>query len=290
MLWKKISDIVTKRPLDRAMLDALEEGLITSDLGPVVAAELIAELENARFGKDITADEVRDILAVQIAAILQKTPRMSIEALAGGDTPRVVLVLGVNGSGKTTTIGKLARHFTAAGKKVMLAAGDTFRAAAVEQLGEWARRTGAAFVARETGADSAAVAFDAVTRANGDKTDIVFIDTAGRVHNRHDLMQELEKIVRVIKKADLTAPHHVVLTLDATIGQNALVQLEVFHATVPVTGLVVTKLDGSARAGVVVALARRFNIPILAIGTGEGGDDLQPFDPKEFAQRLVFGK
>jgi fused signal recognition particle receptor len=290
MLWKKITAIVTNRKLDQDTLDALEEGLITSDLGPVVAAQLVEELAKGRFGKDIAEEELKSILAAQIEKILQKSGGVGIDTLAVGDAPRVVVMVGVNGSGKTTSIAKLARHFTARGKKLVLGAGDTFRAAAVEQLGEWAKRTGADFMSRETGADSAAVAFDTVDRAKRDHADMAIIDTAGRVHNRQDLMQELEKIIRVIKKADPTAPHAVILTLDATIGQNAIAQVEAFHAAVPLTGLVVTKLDGSARAGVVVALAARFGIPILAIGTGEGENDLQPFDPIEFSRSLVFEK
>jgi fused signal recognition particle receptor len=279
-----LADFVTKKPLDQAGLDRLEEILIEADLGPTLAAKLVEEFASTRFGKEVSADEIKTALAAQIEKILQPVAKpLSIE----GHKPFVMLMVGVNGSGKTTTIGKLAQHYTQDGKKVVLAAGDTFRAAAVEQLKLWGTRTGATVIAKGQDADSAAVAFEAVQQAQSDNADILMIDTAGRLHTKANLMEELSKIDRVIKKQIPDAPHAVILTLDATIGQNALTQIEQFHAAIPLTGLVVTKLDGSARGGVVVALAEKFKLPIIAIGVGESAEDMQPFDSKEFSNSLM---
>jgi fused signal recognition particle receptor len=278
-------DFVTKRPLDQAMLDDLEEALIQADLGPGVAAQLVSEFARTRFGKDVSIDDVKEALAEQITEILNSVAKpLEIPATAH---PFVMLMVGVNGSGKTTTIGKLATHYAVHGKKVIVAAGDTFRAAAVEQLTIWSHRSGAQIVEKGLNADPAAVAFAALEQAEKEKTDIVMIDTAGRLQNQNNLMEELAKIRRVIQKKIPDAPHATILTLDATIGQNALKQVEIFNSIVPLSGLVITKLDGSARAGIIVALARQFSIPIIAIGVGEKAEDLQPFDAAEFAKALV---
>jgi fused signal recognition particle receptor len=288
----KLSDgigaIFTKRKLDDATLAELEELLIASDLGPATAARLVADFAKNRFGKDVAEAEVKTALAEQIAAILQPCAvPLKIDA---AKKPFVVLVVGVNGAGKTTTIGKLAKHFRAQGLSVMLAAGDTFRAAAISQLKIWGERVGAQVIAGEPNGDAASLAFQALEKVRGEKTDLLLIDTAGRLHNKDDLMQELAKIARVLKKIDDTAPHAVVLVLDATTGQNAHAQVEVFRNLTQVTGLIVTKLDGSAKGGVLVALADRFKLPIHAIGIGEGADDLQPFEAAEFAASLVGSK
>lgn len=283
-LTQGLVDAVTKKPLDQDGLDRLEEILITADLGPSLAARLVADFAGTRFGKDVTAEEIKSALAAQITKILHPVAKpLSTE----GAKPFVVLMVGVNGSGKTTTIGKLAQQFHDQGKKVLLAAGDTFRAAAVEQLQLWGARTGSTVVAKGLNTDSAAVAFEAVTKAQEEGADIVLIDTAGRLHTKSNLMEELSKIARVIKKQIPEAPHAVILTLDATIGQNAIQQIEHFHAAIPLTGLVVTKLDGSARGGIVVALAEKFGLPIIAIGIGEGAQDMQPFAPEDFARALL---
>ena len=276
---------VTKRPLDQAALDELEEGLILADLGPQLSARLVADFGKTRFGREVSEEEVRQALAAQIEGILQ--PVAVDIAIDETVRPFVLLMVGVNGSGKTTTIGKLAQQFTAQGKKLVLAAGDTFRAAAVEQLQIWGGRTGAAVIAKELNADSAAVAFEAVQQAQSDHADMVMIDTAGRLHNKANLMEELAKIRRVLQKADPAAPHMTLLTLDATIGQNAIAQVEEFNRIVPLSGLIVTKLDGSAKAGIVVALADKFRLPIFAAGVGEGADDLQPFSAADFARALM---
>ena len=284
-LGEGIGAIFTKRRLDEAALGELEELLIGADLGTATAAKVAAEFGRTRFGKEVSASEVREALATEIAAILDPVARPL--ALDPAHKPHVVLVVGVNGSGKTTTIGKLAKLFRDDGKKVLLAAGDTFRAAGVEQLKIWGERVGAPVVARETGADAAGLAFDALERARKEGADLLIVDTAGRLHNRADLMAELEKIIRVLKKIDPSAPHSCLLVLDATVGQNAHAQVETFRAITNVTGLVVTKLDGTAKGGVLVALAERFNLPVHAIGIGEQADDLRPFAARDFARSLL---
>ena len=280
-----ITDVFTKRKLDQAALDELEDILIRGDLGVATAARLTTALAKGRFDKEVTDGEVREALADEIAALLAPAARPL--AVDGGAKPFVILVCGVNGSGKTTTIGKLAAQFKAQGKSVLLAAGDTFRAAAIEQLQVWGERTGCPVVARAQGADPAGLAFDAVRDARDQGHDIVIIDTAGRLQNKKDLMAELEKVVRVIKKQDETAPHACLLVMDATIGQNAHAQVEAFKEAVAVTGLVMTKLDGSAKGGVVVALAEKFGLPVHAVGVGEGIDDLKPFEARAFARSLM---
>lgn len=282
-----IGDILTKRRLDRDMLDSLEELLITADLGPKTAAKIVAEFGEGRFGKDVSEDEVRKTLAESIARILDPVAK-PLEFAGAGQHPFTVLVCGVNGVGKTTTIGKIAHDLHKRdGKKVMLAAGDTFRAAAVEQLEIWAQRSGASFVKKDTGADSAALAYESYEKAKNENADVLLIDTAGRLHNKSNLMAELQKIVRVLKKHDESLPHAVLLVLDATTGQNAHEQVKTFREMVNVTGLVVTKLDGSARGGVVVGLADSFGLPIHLIGVGEQIGDLRPFNADDFARSLT---
>jgi fused signal recognition particle receptor len=272
------------RVLDDAMLEGLEELLIRSDMGVETALKVTANIAEGRFGRRVGATEIRELLAGEIAAILEPVARpMPIYA----KRPQVVLVVGVNGSGKTTTIGKLASQFRAAGKTVVIAAGDTFRAAAVEQLQIWGQRAGVPVMTAPQGSDPASLAFDAMARAEADGADLLLVDTAGRLQNREDLMAELGKIVRVIRKRDPEAPHNTLLVLDASTGQNALSQVEIFRKIADVTGLVMTKLDGTAKGGVLVALADRFGLPIHAIGVGEGIDDLAPFDPEEFAKALT---
>jgi fused signal recognition particle receptor len=284
-LRENISAILTKRRLDAEALEQLEEALITADLGVEAAAELAADLGRARFGKEVTEAEVRGALAHSIAAILEPVARPL--QLDPANRPHVILVCGVNGTGKTTTIGKLAEQFRAGGENVVLAAGDTFRAAAIEQLEIWGQRAGCPVVKRPPGADAAGLAFEALKRAQAEGADVLLIDTAGRLHNKAALMDELAKVVRVLKKLDPAAPHDVLLVLDATTGQNARSQVETFSAMVPITGLVVTKLDGTARGGVVVALARQFGIPVVALGVGEGLHDLRPFEAHAFAEALL---
>jgi len=280
-----ISGVFTKHKLDDEMLAKLEETLIEADLGPQTAAKLVEDFSRERFGKDITDAEVREALAKQIADILWPCAvPLQIDA---SKKPFVVLVVGVNGTGKTTTIGKLAKHYKELGLNVMMAAGDTFRAAAISQLQVWGERAGVAVISTTPGGDSAALAFEALQKAQSAKTDLLLIDTAGRLHNKTDLMQELAKLSRVLKKLDDTAPHATLLVLDATTGQNAHAQVETFRELTNITGLIVTKLDGSAKGGVLVALADRFGLPIHAIGVGEGVEDLQAFDAKEFARVLV---
>lgn len=280
-----VAAIFTKRKLDHEALEELEELLIAADLGPVTAAKATAELARTRFGKEVTAEEVRGALAAEIAKALEPSARpLTIDSAR---KPHVVLVVGVNGAGKTTTIGKLAKQLREQGKNVHLAAGDTFRAAAVAQLKIWGERTGCPVTARDTGADAAGLAYDALQQAKAAGADVLLIDTAGRLQNKEGLMEELKKIVRVIKKLDETAPHDTIITLDATVGQNAHSQVEVFRDMVNVSGIVLTKLDGSARGGVVVALAEKFKLPVHAVGVGEGADDLRPFDPQEFARSLM---
>jgi len=284
-LTSGITGLFTKRKLDRDTLDGLEELLITSDLGVETAAKITQALANKRQDKDATADEVKGFLAEEITAILNPVARPLV--LDPTIRPYVVLVCGVNGSGKTTTIAKLANKWCGEGKTVLLAAGDTFRAAAVEQLQIWGARAGCPVIAGETGDDAAGLIFDAMRRAYDERVDILIIDTAGRLQNKQELMAELEKIVRVMRKVDETAPHTSLLVMDATVGQNAHSQVEIFKDAVDVTGLVVTKLDGSARGGVVVALAEKFGLPVHAIGVGEGMDDLQPFEARAFARSLM---
>lgn len=280
-----IGDLFTKRKLDDAALEELEELLITADLGAATAARLTANLAKTRFGKDITGDEVRAAFAEDIAASL--VPVAQPLVIDSTKKPFVILVVGVNGAGKTTTIGKLTKQFRDDGKSVTLAAGDTFRAAAVEQLQVWGQRTGAPVIARDTGADAASLAFDALNESGARSDDVLMIDTAGRLQNKDTLMAELAKIVRVIKKKDESAPHAVLLVLDATVGQNAHSQVEVFRDIAGVTGLVLTKVDGTAKGGVVVALAERFGLPVHYLGVGEGVDDLRPFTAEDFAKGLL---
>jgi fused signal recognition particle receptor len=278
-----ITGIFTKRKLDQEMLDELEELLIKADLGVGTAGGIVAEFGRTRFGKEVTPEEVRGALAAEIAKILEPVAR----PLSPAAKPAVVLVVGVNGSGKTTTIGKLAKLWREEGKRVLIAAGDTFRAAAVEQLQIWGERVGAPVVAKGAGADPAGLAYEALERARADGFDILLIDTAGRLHTKSNLMEELKKVIRVLRKLDERAPHHCLLVLDATTGQNALAQVETFKSMVEVTGLVVTKLDGTAKGGVLVALADRFSLPVHAIGVGESADDLRPFSAEAFARSLM---
>jgi len=284
-LTGSIAAALARRKLDRATLDALEDALISADIGVATAAKLTARLAEDKFDKEVSDTEVREALAGDIAGIL--APVAVPFAPDTTHRPHVVLVVGVNGSGKTTTIGKLAKFHREQGLSVMLAAGDTFRAAAVDQLKVWGERTGCTVIAKETGADAAGLAFEALEKARGDGVDLLLIDTAGRLQNRDDLMGELGKIIRVLRKQDETAPHSCLLVLDATIGQNAHSQVETFKQMAQVTGLVVTKLDGTARGGVLVALAEKFSLPVHAIGVGEGADDLRPFEATAFARNLM---
>jgi len=279
-----ISDLVSKRKLDGAMLEELEEMLIRADLGVDVAAKIAAAIGEGRYDKTVTPDEVKNILAAEVEKVLAPVAKpLDIS----GAKPFVILVAGVNGSGKTTTIGKLAARFRAEGRKVMLAAGDTFRAAAIDQLKIWGERTGAPVIARAPGSDAASLVFEALTAAKEQGADILLVDTAGRLQNKAALMDELEKIVRVTKKVDASAPHAVLLVLDATVGQNALSQVEIFQKIAGVTGLAMTKLDGTARGGILVAIAARFGLPVHFIGIGEGVDDLAPFAARDFARAIA---
>jgi fused signal recognition particle receptor len=280
-----IASVFTKRKLDAATLEEFEDVLIQADLGVSTASAITAALAKGRFDKEIEGEEVKAILAEEVAKVLLPVARpLEIDPAR---KPHVILVVGVNGTGKTTTIGKLAAKLTAEGRSVMLAAGDTFRAAAVEQLKIWGQRTGCTVMARPTGADAAGLAFDAIKEAQANGTDVLLIDTAGRLQNRTELMAELEKIIRVVKKQDPTAPHTVLLTLDATTGQNALQQVEIFGRVAGVTGLVMTKLDGTARGGILVAIAAKYGLPIHFIGVGEGVDDLEPFEANDFARAIA---
>lgn len=281
-----ISDIFTKKKLDADSLEQLEDLLITSDLGPKTAAEIVKGLAAHKFDKDIDGESVKDALAAQITQMLEPVAQpLNIPA---DQKPFVILVCGVNGAGKTTTIGKLAYQLhIKQHRKVVLAAGDTFRAAAIEQLDEWAKRAHAPIIKKDIGADAAAVAFEAYEQAKAEKADVLLIDTAGRLQNKANLMAELEKIVRVLKKQDEALPHAVLLVLDATTGQNAHSQVKVFKEAVDVTGLIVTKLDGSAKGGVVIGLAQEFGLPIHMIGVGEGENHLSPFEAKDFARALL---
>ena len=273
-----------RRTLDDEMLEQLEELLITADMGVDTALRVTANMAEGRLGTKLSVDEIKGLLASEVARIMEPVAR---PLPLYPSKPQVVLVVGVNGSGKTTTIGKLASQFRAAGKKVVIAAGDTFRAAAVEQLQVWGDRAGVPVLTAPEGSDPASLAFDAMERAAKDGADLLMIDTAGRLQNRQDLMEELSKIVRVIRKKDPSAPHNTLLVLDATTGQNALSQVETFQKLADVSGLVMTKLDGTAKGGVLVALADKFGLPIHAIGVGEQIDDLAPFDPEDFARALV---
>ena len=280
-----VAGIFTKKRLDSETLEELEELLITADLGVAAAERVTDALAQDKFDKEVTDEEVRAALADEVADTLR--PLEKPLAANAENRPHVILMIGVNGAGKTTTIGKLARKFQDAGKSVILAAGDTFRAAAIEQLTAWGERTGAPVIAREVGADAAGLAFDAVKQARETGADVLMIDTAGRLQNKSALMDELAKIVRVLKKLDETAPHDVVLVLDATVGQNAISQAEAFSSIAGVTGLIMTKLDGTARGGVLVALADKFKLPIHYVGVGESVSDLQPFRADAFARALA---
>jgi fused signal recognition particle receptor len=282
-LGSAVSGLVSNRRLDDETLEELESELIRADLGQEIAFRIVDALGQGRYPQGITPDEVKAVLAGEIESVLAPVAK-PLEITA---KPFVILVAGVNGSGKTTTIGKLAARFRAEGKLVMLVAGDTFRAAAIDQLKIWGERTGASVIAREPGADPAGLAFDAVTAAKAQGTDVVLVDTAGRLQNRAELMGELEKIVRVLRKVEPSAPHAVLLVLDATVGQNALNQVEIFGKTAGVTGLVMTKLDGTARGGILVAIASRFGLPVHFIGVGEGVDDLSDFTARDFARAVV---
>ena len=285
---QKITETITavfkKRRLDDEALEELEDLLITADLGTEAAKKIIASFRRTRFGKEVTDEEIKTTLAEEIALILAPVARPLV--LNPALKPHVVLVVGVNGTGKTTTIGKLAQIYQEEGRRAVMAAGDTFRAAAVEQLQIWGERTGTKVISGKPNGDSAGLAFDALTQAAADKADVLLIDTAGRLHNKGALMEELRKIIRVIRKQDATAPHSVLLVLDATTGQNAIQQVKVFKEMVDVTGLVVTKLDGTSKGGMVVAIQKELGLPIKFIGLGEQPDDLQPFDAHEFAAAL----
>jgi fused signal recognition particle receptor len=276
---------LSRRRLDAATLESLEDLLIESDLGIETSARIVEDLRQTRHDVDLSADEIKALLAGEVEQALSAVAKpLEIDA---SRRPFVILVAGVNGSGKTTTIGKLAARFRAEGRKVVLGAADTFRAAAIDQLAKWAERSGAAFVSREQGADPAGVAFEAIERARAEKADVLMVDTAGRLQNKAALMAELEKILRVVRRLDPTAPHAVLLVLDATVGQNAISQVDAFAKTAGVTGLVMTKLDGTAKGGILVAIAARFGLPVHFVGVGEGVEDLTPFTPREFARALV---
>lgn len=285
VLTEGINQIFTRRRLDAAALDELEELLIASDMGVGVAEEVVAALRRTRFNQEVAPDEVRAALADEVARLVE--PVMKPLRLDPAKKPFTILVVGVNGSGKTTTIGKLARQYKDDGKRVVLAAGDTFRAAAVEQLQIWGDRTGSPVVVRPQGADAAGLAYDALVEARAMQADVLLIDTAGRLQNKADLMAELQKLVRSLKKLDPTAPQAVLLVLDATVGQNAHAQAEIFRQVVGVTGIVMTKLDGTAKGGVLVSLAEKYGIPIHLIGIGEAVEDLRPFDAHAYARGLV---
>lgn len=286
-LSEGITGLFTKKKLDAATLDDLEDLLIQADLGVETAARITGALGKGRFEKGISEDDVREILSSEVRRVLEPVARpLTIDPAL---KPHVILVVGVNGSGKTTTIGKLAAQFAGEGRKVMMAAGDTFRAAAIDQLKVWGERTGTPVLARDVGADASGLAFDALKAAQNGGYDVLLMDTAGRLQNKAALMEELEKVVRVLKKIDPSAPHDVLLVLDATTGQNALSQVDVFAKRSGVTGLIMTKLDGTARGGILVAIASRYSLPVHAIGVGEGIDDLQPFKAEEFARAIAAG-
>lgn len=280
-----ITDLFTKRRLDDDTLQDFEDVLIRADLGLPVASRIVEAVGKGRYGKEIEGEEVKAILAAEVTKTL--TPVAKPLVIDETKKPFVILMVGVNGSGKTTTIGKLAAKFSAEGRKVMLAAGDTFRAAAIEQLQVWGTRVGAPVITRPQGSDASGLVFDALDKATEAGTDVLLIDTAGRLQNRTELMAELEKVIRVIKKKDETAPHATLLVLDATVGQNALSQVEIFGKMAGVTGLVMTKLDGTARGGILVALAEKFGLPVHFIGVGEAVDDLEPFNADEFGRAIA---
>ena len=280
-----IADLVTKRKLDAATIADIEDVLIRADLGLPTADRIAAALRGGRYEAGISADEVKAVVAAEVETVL--APVALPLAIDPARKPFVILVVGVNGSGKTTTIGKLAEKFRAEGRTVMMAAGDTFRAAAIDQLKIWATRTGAEFIARHAGADAAGLVFDAIVAAKQRGSEVLLVDTAGRLQNRSELMNELEKVLRVIKKAEPSAPHAILLVLDATVGQNALSQVEIFQKTAGVSGLVMTKLDGTARGGILVALAEKFKLPVHFIGVGENVEDLAPFSARDFARAIA---
>ena len=282
-IGSSITALVANRPLDPETIDALEDELVRADLGQDLAARIVDALREGRYPQGISPDEIKAVLAGEIEKALTPVAK-PLELTA---RPFVILVAGVNGSGKTTTIGKLAARFRAEGKTVMLVAGDTFRAAAIDQLKIWGERTGTKVIAREPGSDAASLAFDAITTAKSESVEVVLVDTAGRLQNRAELMGELEKMVRVMRKVEASAPHAILLVLDATIGQNALSQVEIFGKIAGVTGLVMTKLDGTARGGILVAIAEKFGLPVHFIGVGESVDDLAPFTARDFARAMV---
>ena len=284
-MTEQVVSTFTKQPLDQAKLDELEEMLIEADLGPHSAARITQRFAEERFGKSVDEGEIKEALAEAIGAELES--REGDFAPLSGPRPYVVMFIGVNGSGKTTTLGKIAADLTARGAKVLVVAGDTFRAAAVEQLKVWAERSGADFMSRPTGSDAAGLAFDAIERAKAEGYDVVLIDTAGRLQNKQGLMDELLKIIRVVKKVEPDAPHETLLVLDATVGRNALAQENIFGNQIGVSGIVMTKLDGTARGGVLVPVAQASDSPIKLVGVGEGIDDLQPFKARAFARSLV---
>ncbi len=284
-LSSSISSIFARRKIDADTLQDLEDVLIQADLGVDTSMRIVEAVKSAKFEDGVTPDAVRAILATEISRTL--TPVARPLEISGSHKPHVILVVGVNGAGKTTTIGKLAAQYVRDGKSVLLAAGDTFRAAAIDQLKVWGERTGSEVLARDVGADSSGLAFDALTRARDAQTDIVMMDTAGRLQNKQALMDELVKVIRVMRKVDETAPHDVLLVLDATTGQNALSQVEIFRERAGVTGLVMTKLDGTARGGILVAIADKHALPVHAIGVGEGVDDLAAFDADQFAHAIA---
>ena len=283
-LTQNVIAAVDGRKLDQEAIEQLEDALIMADMGPSVAAQLIGSLDDMR-GKTVSDAEVRERISEEVTRILERVAE-PID-LSHNKKPFVILVIGVNGTGKTTTIGKLASALKNSGEKVMIAAGDTFRAAAVEQLQIWGERAGVPVVTQDNGSDAASLAFEAIQKAKDENIDVLLIDTAGRLHNKSNLMDELKKIVRVIKKTDPSAPHETLLTIDATTGQNALSQVKVFGEMANVTGLALTKLDGTAKGGVVISLAKAYDIPVRLIGVGEGQEDMQPFQPREFARGLL---
>jgi len=280
-----ITGVFTKKKLDATTLDDLEDILIQADFGVATAGAITEALRRERFDRDVSADDVRTVLADEVRKVLE--PVAMPLRIDPAHKPFVILMVGVNGSGKTTTIGKLAQKLSAEGRSVLLAAGDTFRAAAIEQLQVWGQRTGAPVISRPPGSDASGLAFDALTQARAEGRDVLIIDTAGRLQNRDELMAELEKLIRVLRKIDDTAPHATLLTLDATTGQNALNQVEIFGKRAGVTGLVMTKLDGTARGGILVAIAQKFKLPVHFIGVGEAVDDLEPFAAADFAAAIA---
>ncbi len=287
-LSDNLAGVFTRKKLDAQTVEELEEALVRADLGASLASRISQNVARERYDWLISEAELRRVLADEMLNVLKPAEKQF--TTDSTKKPFVILIAGVNGTGKTTTIGKLALRFARDGKKVVLAAADTFRAAAIEQLQIWGERTGAEVVAREAGADAAGLAFEALERAQATNADVLLIDTAGRLHNKTGLMAELEKIARVIRKLDVTAPHAVILVLDATTGQNAIAQVEAFKAIVPLTGLIMTKLDGTAKGGILVALADRFGLPVYFIGVGEQADDLQVFDAGKFANLLTGAK